>query len=133
SPVSSQPDALLCWLCARFASARAELRGADPLALPIPGVQSAGTAPLGAPWEDCFTVSELLARASRSARKATQVSGALTRERRSRSQFAVAGAAAFLPLAVPLPLALPWALLPLPLPFDLALEEPRTASRSSAA
>ena len=46
--------------------------------------------------------------------------------------MAVAGAAAFLPLAAPLPLALPWALLPLP--FDLALEEePRTASRSSAA
>src|SRR5690606_10366089 len=37
----------LSWLCARFASARAELRGADSLALPIPGVQSAGTAPLG--------------------------------------------------------------------------------------
>jgi len=27
------------WLCARFASARAELRGTDPLALPVPGVQ----------------------------------------------------------------------------------------------
>jgi hypothetical protein len=29
-------------LGARFANARAELRGADELALPIPGVQSAG-------------------------------------------------------------------------------------------
>src|SRR5690606_10307245 len=40
-------------LCARFVSARAELRGADRLALPIPGVQSAGTAPLGVPCWLC--------------------------------------------------------------------------------
>src|SRR5690606_22176623 len=43
------PRRVLSWLCARFASARAELRGTDPLALPIPGVQSSGTAPLGVP------------------------------------------------------------------------------------
>src|SRR5690606_10452055 len=48
-------------LGARFASARAELRGADPLALPIPGVQSAGTAPLGVPrsGRDRLTLADL--------------------------------------------------------------------------
>jgi len=39
----------LSLLCARFASAQAERSGTDLLALPIPRVQSAGTAPLGLP------------------------------------------------------------------------------------
>src|SRR5690606_487707 len=55
----------LCLFGARFASARAELRGADPLALPIPGVQSAGTAPLGVPPTGGNSRSLFLWRASR--------------------------------------------------------------------
>jgi hypothetical protein len=43
-------------LCARFASARAELRGLSVLsALPVPGVQSRVNAPLGVPERrDCW-------------------------------------------------------------------------------